>query len=106
MAFTGGHLLFYDRWLFHSQFYSSPYFKIMKMENTVIKPAAGRTGNTVSSHEGTKPTGNLFYPNLKFLTAGILFGILLIKGEVVSWFRIQEMFRFQNFHMYGIMGSA
>jgi uncharacterized protein len=41
-----------------------------------------------------------------FLALGILFGILLIKSEVVSWFRIQEMFRFQGFHMYGILGSA
>lgn len=37
---------------------------------------------------------------------GFLFGIILIKAEVVSWFRIQEMFRFQSFHMYGIIGSA
>lgn len=44
--------------------------------------------------------------NLKFLICGVLFGIILIKAEVVSWFRIQEMFRFQSFHMYGIIGSA
>lgn len=37
---------------------------------------------------------------------GILFGIILLESEVVSWFRIQEMFRFQSFHMYGIIGSA
>ncbi|PEN15278.1 transporter [Longibacter salinarum] len=37
---------------------------------------------------------------------GIVFGIVLIFSEVVSWFRIQEMFRFQSFHMYGIIGSA
>jgi uncharacterized membrane protein YedE/YeeE len=43
---------------------------------------------------------------LKFLLAGIFFGLVLIKAEVVSWFRIQEMFRFQSFHMYGIIGSA
>lgn len=41
-----------------------------------------------------------------YLVLGILFGIILIKSEVVSWFRIQEMFRFQGFHMYGILGSA
>jgi uncharacterized membrane protein YedE/YeeE len=40
------------------------------------------------------------------LLTGIVFGIILIKSEVVSWFRIQEMFRFQSFHMYGIIGSA
>ncbi|MBA3664672.1 MAG: YeeE/YedE family protein [Bacteroidetes bacterium] len=44
--------------------------------------------------------------NLKFLLIGTLFGIILIKAEVISWFRIQEMFRFQSFHMYGIIGSA
>ena len=43
---------------------------------------------------------------LIYLGMGTLFGIILIKSEVVSWFRIQEMFRFQAFHMYGIIGSA
>jgi uncharacterized membrane protein YedE/YeeE len=43
---------------------------------------------------------------IKFLIAGILFGFILSKSEVISWFRIQEMFRFQAFHMYGIIGSA
>ncbi|MGN7787027.1 DUF6691 family protein [Niabella sp. 22666] len=37
---------------------------------------------------------------------GILFGIVFVKAEVISWFRIQEMFRLQSFHMYGIIGSA
>jgi uncharacterized membrane protein YedE/YeeE len=41
-----------------------------------------------------------------YLVLGCLFGIVLTKSEVVSWFRIQEMFRFQSFHMYGILGSA
>ncbi|MDZ4665477.1 MAG: DUF6691 family protein [Bacteroidota bacterium] len=44
--------------------------------------------------------------NLKFLVLGIMFGFILIKGEVISWFRIQEMFRFQSFHMYGVICSA
>lgn len=44
--------------------------------------------------------------NIKFLILGAIFGIILVKAEVVSWFRIQEMFRFQSFHMYGIIGSA
>lgn len=43
---------------------------------------------------------------LKFILLGAVFGIILIKAEVISWFRIQEMFRFQSFHMYGIIGSA
>lgn len=37
---------------------------------------------------------------------GVVFGIALFKGEVVSWFRMQEMFRFQSIHMYGVIGSA
>src|SRR5437016_5881342 len=44
--------------------------------------------------------------NLKFLLAGIAFGIILVKSQVVSWFRIQEMFLLQGFHMYGVIGSA
>jgi uncharacterized membrane protein YedE/YeeE len=41
-----------------------------------------------------------------FWLLGIFFGIILIKAEVVSWWRIQEMFRLQNFHMFGVIGSA
>ena len=43
---------------------------------------------------------------LKYLALGTLLGIILTKSEVISWFRIQEMFRFQAFHMYGVIGSA
>lgn len=42
----------------------------------------------------------------KYLFVGIIFGIIMTKSEAVSWFRIQEMFRFESFHMYGIIGSA
>lgn len=44
--------------------------------------------------------------NFKYLFIGILFGILFMKTEVISWFRIQEMFRFLSFHLYGVIGSA
>jgi len=47
-----------------------------------------------------------WWHTLKYLVAGTWFGILLVKSEVISWFRIQEMFRLQSFHMYGIIGSA
>ena len=43
---------------------------------------------------------------LKFLVLGIIFGIIMSKAEVISWYRIYEMFRFESFHMYGIIGSA
>ena len=42
----------------------------------------------------------------KFLLVGVFFGIILFKAEVVSWFRIYEMFKFESFHMYGVIGSA
>lgn len=44
--------------------------------------------------------------HLKFLIIGIVFGIVLVKSEAVSWYRIYEMFKFQSFHMYGIIGTA
>lgn len=43
---------------------------------------------------------------LRFGLLGVLFGIVLTKGEVISWYRIYEMFRFDSFHMYGVIGSA
>lgn len=49
---------------------------------------------------------NKWFSQLKFLIAGIVFGIVFVKAEVISWFRIQEMFRLQSFHMYGVIGSA
>jgi uncharacterized membrane protein YedE/YeeE len=56
-----------------------------------------RTGRAPSS-----PAGALG----QYLIAGTYFGIVLTQSQVISWYRIQEMFRFQAFHMYGIMASA
>jgi len=56
----------------------------------------------VNESELTHP----WWYNIKYLVAGSWFGILLVKSEVISWFRIQEMFRLQSFHMYGVIGSA
>src|SRR4051812_21569889 len=47
-----------------------------------------------------------WYHNLKYVVVGILFGIVFTKAEIISWFRIQEMFRLQSFHMYGVIGTA
>lgn len=44
--------------------------------------------------------------NIKYIFAGLVFGIFLVKSEVISWFRIQEMFQLKSFHMYGVIGSA
>ena len=43
---------------------------------------------------------------LKFLLVGVLFGVVMTKAEIISWYRIYEMFNFHSFHMYGIIGSA
>lgn len=47
-----------------------------------------------------------WYKNIKYMIVGMLFGIVFVKAEIISWFRIQEMFRLQSFHMYGVIGSA
>lgn len=47
-----------------------------------------------------------WYHNIKYLFVGLAFGIVFVKAEIISWFRIQEMFRLQSFHMYGVIGSA
>ncbi|MBS1496967.1 MAG: YeeE/YedE family protein [Bacteroidetes bacterium] len=47
-----------------------------------------------------------FSSNIKYLLVGIFFGIVFVKGEIISWFRIQEMFRLQSFFMYGVIGTA
>ena len=44
--------------------------------------------------------------NIKFILAGIFFGVILTKGEAISWYRMQEMFHFQSFHMFGIFMTA
>lgn len=51
-------------------------------------------------------SGESFLANFKYIVVGIVFGIVFVKSEVVSWFRIQEMFRLTSFHMYGVIGTA
>ncbi|MGI9138206.1 MAG: DUF6691 family protein [Sediminibacterium sp.] len=47
-----------------------------------------------------------YFSLLKYTVVGMLFGIVFVKAEIISWFRIQEMFTFQSFHMYGVIGTA
>ena len=60
--------------------------------------------NTEGINASEKKEG--FIANLKYALVGAFFGIVFVKAEIVSWFRIQEMFRFQAFHMYGVIGTA
>lgn len=43
---------------------------------------------------------------IRYILVGIIFGITLTKAEIISWYRIYEMFRFQSFHMFGVIGTA
>jgi len=47
-----------------------------------------------------------WWHNLKYTLVGIIFGIVFVKAEIVSWYRIQEMFQLTSFHMYGVIGTA
>ena len=49
---------------------------------------------------------NRWFHFLKYMVVGVFFGITFVKAEIISWYRIQEMFRFESFHMYGVIGSA
>lgn len=49
---------------------------------------------------------SLISSNIKYLVVGTFFGIVFVKAEIVSWYRIQEMFRLHSFHMYGVIGTA
>ncbi len=71
------------------------------------EPKRWENGDLVGEEPTSMQSTGIFLPgNLKYLLGGFIFGIVLIKSEVVSWFRIQEMFRLQSFHMYGVIGSA
>ncbi len=79
------------------------------MQNLQADPVAKnehdiRATDAICINESEKQ--HQWYYNLKYLLVGLVFGILFVKAEVISWFRIQEMFRLQSFHMYGIIGSA
>jgi uncharacterized membrane protein YedE/YeeE len=62
--------------------------------------------NVIEEGKNNQTAGETFVANLKYIVVGIFFGIVFVKSEVVSWFRIQEMFRLASFHMYGVIGTA
>ncbi len=82
------------------------------MHNTFQQPPVGVLDTDLQARELDAICVNeseLVHPwwyNFKYAAWGILFGIVFVKAEIVSWFRIQEMFRFESFHMYGVIGTA
>ena len=78
------------------------------MQTELIKPLFTNTDfevKSLDSNDDVKKTES-FLSYTKYLLMGVLFGIILVKSEVISWYRIQEMFRLQSFHMFGVIGSA
>ena len=76
----------------------------MKNEATNSADYQQRTLDSVCINESQLK--HPWWYNFKYLMAGAVLGIIFYKAEIISWFRIQEMFRFQSFHMYGVIGSA
>ena len=60
----------------------------------------------IEEGKNNQASNELFVGNFKYLLIGIFFGIVFVKAEIVSWFRIQEMFRLASFHMFGVIGTA
>ena len=71
----------------------------MPVKSTTTRPSQTDRRSTAESYES-------WLSLLRYLIVGVLFGIVFVKAEIISWFRIQEMFRLQSFHMYGVIGSA
>ncbi|MBC7536659.1 MAG: YeeE/YedE family protein [Ferruginibacter sp.] len=79
------------------------------MQTKLIKQTLANTDFEVRSLdnlEAAQPKKESIFSYLKYLLMGLFFGVILVKSEVISWYRIQEMFRLQSFHMFGVIGSA
>lgn len=74
--------------------------KFKNINSLVSPPIECEAPNDQTSNE------SLVISNLKYLVLGVLFGIVFVKAEIISWYRIQEMFRLHSFHMYGVIGTA
>lgn len=74
-------------------------FEVRSLDTASRQDTVSRQGETMSPEIP-------WWHSLKYGLAGILFGIILVKAEIISWWRIQEMFRLESFHMYGVIGSA
>ncbi len=72
--------------------------------DNLLEPKSEKVEKPIVRNEQHQPESfaNLF----RYLIVGVLFGIVFVKAEIISWFRIQEMFRLDAFHMYGVIGSA
>ncbi|MDB5281225.1 MAG: hypothetical protein JWO06_300 [Bacteroidota bacterium] len=72
------------------------------MDSSIIKTPSV----LIEEGKNNQAVSETFTANFKYILVGIFFGVVFVKSEVVSWFRIQEMFRLASFHMYGVIGTA
>lgn len=72
----------------------------------VSTPTVSATVPAASPLTSATPAEESALAHLKYVLVGMLFGVVFVKAEIISWFRMQEMFRFEAFHMYGVIGSA
>jgi uncharacterized membrane protein YedE/YeeE len=101
MAIIGSYNLFYDWRFCNGTFDFTLYSFTLKISKMSLenKNIDGEGINASQKKENT-------FANLKYLIVGIFFGIVFVKAEIISWFRIQEMFNLESFHMYGVIGCA
>lgn len=78
--------------------------KVLDPQKAEAADLAVREQDTICVNESQ--LSHPWWYNLKYSLGGALLGLLFVKAEIISWFRIQEMFRLQSFHMYGVIGSA
>ncbi|MES2775717.1 MAG: DUF6691 family protein [Bacteroidota bacterium] len=71
-----------------------------------ITPVRENSVPTACETSIPQPPSERNFSLIKYLLLGLTFGIVFVKAEIISWFRIQEMFRLQSFHMYGVIGTA
>jgi uncharacterized membrane protein YedE/YeeE len=76
------------------------------MDNSVSMPDAALEQPFICEAPNEQVAGESVLANLKYMAVGTAFGIVFVKAEIISWFRIQEMFRLSSFHMYGVIGTA
>lgn len=79
---------------------------MQKIKNEVVEVAQVPHPIECEAPNDQVANETLLGSNVKFLVTGLVFGIVFVKAEIVSWYRIQEMFRLHSFHMYGVIGTA
>jgi uncharacterized membrane protein YedE/YeeE len=101
--------MFYGGWIHYGKYFSTIYFEvlIMAIQSTIKEVNTDFEVRSLDNDYKSELQEKLnLWSLFKYLIIGILFGIILVKSEVVTWLRIQEMFHLQSFHMYGVIGSA